>query len=170
MLSHRPDLIVPIRDRRQGKRYLTLKNFGIVLLVLLVLFVIVSVRSEMRDPDQGKYGRLVNRELPSPVRPQPLEVVSEQKPVDDNTHADPMLTTPAAREQYLHAATNMPDATAAPVTVAAATIEPLPRAEASVATGQTRVAIVGGGTDGVKIVQQTRRRPVLSGGFGKHSF
>jgi hypothetical protein len=86
--------------------------------------------------------------------------------VDDNTHADPMLTAPAAREQYLHADTNAPDVAVAPATMVSG-VEPLARAEASVATGQTRVAIVGG-TDGVKIVQQTRRRPVLTGGFGKN--
>jgi hypothetical protein len=170
MLGRRkPDLIVPIRDRRQRKRYLTLKNFGKLMLALLAVFTVITVRSEMRDPDHASYGRLVNRELPSPVQPKPVEVVHEQAPaVDDSTRADPMLTTPAAREQYLHAGTNVVGGPlAAPLPAPAlASVEPLPRAEASVATGQTRVAIVGG-IDGVQVVHQTRRRPVLSGGFGK---
>ena len=35
--KRRPDLIVPIRDRRQHKRYLTLRNFGYSVIALLVL-------------------------------------------------------------------------------------------------------------------------------------
>ena len=54
--------------------------------------------------------------------------------------------------------------TAAPITATMST--QMPRAEASVASGETRVAIVGG-TEGVQIVTRQRRAPVLSGGFGR---
>ena len=40
------------------------------------------------------------------------------------------------------------------------------RAAAALATGETDIAIVGG-PEGVKIVQRERRKPVLSGGFGR---
>lgn len=160
MNRHRPDLIVPIRDRRQHKRYLTLKNVGIAAGTLFVLFVIVTLRSEMRGTGPAYYGRLYERELPKVEQklPAPVEVVSEQAstPVDDATHADPMLVAPAARSQWLQ------DDPATPTVDAVA----LPRAQASVASGETRVAIVGDG-NGVAIVQQQRKRPVLAGGFGR---
>jgi hypothetical protein len=75
-MSRKPDLIVPIRDRRQSKRYLTLKNFGIVVGVLVVIFVGISIRSEMRGTSVD-YGRLMQRELPSDPGPlKPREVVT----------------------------------------------------------------------------------------------
>ena len=159
MNRHRPDLIVPIRDRRQHKRYLTLKNVGIAAVTLVVLFVIVSIRSEMRGTGPAYYGRLYERELPQVVqKPVAVEVVTEKtpQPVDDATHADPMLVAPAARSQWLQ------DDPATP-TVDATT---MPRAQVSVASGETRVAIVGDG-NGVAIVRQERKRPVLAGGFGR---
>ena len=155
----RPDLIVPIRDRRQRKRYLTLKNFGIAMAVLVVLFIGVNIRSELRGTDGSSYGRLFEREI-QPVEQKPMEVVKEEAPVavDDATHADPMLVAPMVREQWLHADTTT-DGTLT-------NVQPMPRAEASVASGETRVAIVGGPA-GVSIVRQERRKPVLSGGFGR---
>jgi hypothetical protein len=157
----RPDLIVPIRDRRQHKRYLTLKNFRNVGIALLVLFIGVSIRSELRGTDgSASYGRLLERELPPVVEQKPVEVVQEQAPpaVDDTTHADPMLVAPMVREQWLRADTT----TDGGVT----NVQPMPRAEASVASGETHVAIVGG-RGGVTVVRQERRKPVLTGGFGR---
>jgi hypothetical protein len=80
MSRHRPDLIVPIHDRRKHKRILTLKNFGIFVAVLVVAFVAISIRSEMRSLRPGDYGRLFRREVPPPVEPKPMEVVSEEAP------------------------------------------------------------------------------------------
>lgn len=161
-MRSRPDLIVPIHDRRKRKRYLTLKNSAIVFGVLLVAFTLISIRSEMRNPDEGQYGRIVAREITQKVERKPVETVTEQTPaVADASHADPMLVAPAAREQWLLGDPQEP---------AAVTMTALPtagtRAETAVATGETRVAIVGG-TEGVTIVQQTRRQPVLAGGFGR---
>jgi hypothetical protein len=158
MRRRHPDLIVPIRDRRQRKRYLTLKNFGIAMGVFVVLFIAITIRSEMRGNGPSNYGRLVERELPPVAHEQkPVEVVRETPTVDvEQTHADPMLTAPMAREQWLHAQT---ETAAVPVPIA-------PRVAASVVSGETEVAIVGG-PEGVQIVQKERRRPTLSGGFGR---
>ena len=158
MLRSKPDLIVPIRDRRQRKRYLTIRNFGYSLIAALVLFLGITIRSEMRGTGPASYGRLIERELPQvEQKKKPVEVVRETPMVaTEQTHADPMLTEPMAREQWLR-----DQSTAAPVTV------DIPhRAAAALATGETDVAIVGG-PEGVKIVQRERRKPVLSGGFGR---
>jgi len=153
-MRRKPDLIFP--ERRQRTRYLTLRNFRNAILVLLVLFTIVSIRSELRRPDGTGYGRLVERELAPPVAPKPVEVVATAgETVPDATHADPMLVEPLVREQWIR-----PEGDVAIVPVGDT------RAEASVATGQTEVAIVGG-PEGVAVVQQERRRPVLAGGFGR---
>ena len=156
-MRNRPDLIVPIRDRRQRKRILTLKNFGMALLAFVVLFTVITIRSEMRDPDQGNFGQLYERQLPL-VETQPDAPVIEETTVADETHSDPMLMQPAARAQWL---TDEP----APV-VASSIATGATRAESAVATGETRVAIVGG-SEGVAIVKRDRRKPELSGGFGR---
>src|SRR5688572_3422600 len=155
MRRHRPDLIVPIHDRRQRKRYLTLKNFAIAVVAAGVLFVGISIRSEMRGTGPANYGRLVAREMPQVVEQKPVEVVAEAPTVDqEQTHADPMLVQAAAREQWLQAQTTTP------------VVDVPPRAAAAMATGETDVVIVGG-PEGVKIVQRERRKPTLSGGFGR---
>ena len=157
MLRSKPDLIVPIRDRRQRKRYLTLRNFGYSLIAAVVLFLGITIRSEMRGAGPTTYGRLVERELPQIEQKKPLEVVRETPTVaTEQTHADPMLVEPMVREQWLR-----DQSTVTPVTV-----DVPHRAAAALATGETDVAIVGG-PEGVKIVQRERRKPVLSGGFGR---
>ncbi len=162
MHKRRPDLIVPIHDRRKHRRYLTLKNFRNAFLAFVVIFAGISIRSEMRGTDGSSWGRLMERELP-PVEQKPVEVVREAapEPVSDAAHADPLLTEPMVREQWLHGDFAAPEsATTGTMSIHA------PRAEASVATGETRVAIVGG-AEGVQIVTRERRAPVLSGGFGR---
>jgi hypothetical protein len=156
MMHRRRDLIVPVRDRRQRKRYLTLKNFGWATLAFVILFAGISIRSELRGT-KADYGRLYEKQIDVPLEQKPVEIVREQvaEPVPDQTHADPTLVEPMTRAQWLYGDPLTP----APVTIPA-------RAEASVAAGQTRVAIVGG-AEGVTIVQRERRQPVLSGGFGR---
>jgi hypothetical protein len=153
-MGRRADLIVPIRDRRQRKRYLTLKNFAWACSIAFVLFVIISIRSEMRGTGPEYYGRLYERELPQVEQQRPVEVVREAAPVPEQTHADPTLTEAYAREQWLRDTAT----TAVPTT----TVAVQPR----VASADSKVAIVGG-TDGVAIVQLERRKPVLAGGFGR---
>ena len=162
-MRRRPDLIVPIRDRRQRKRFITLKNFRNATIAFLVVFAGVHISSELRGTS-ADFGRLMQRELPGGVDQKPVEVVREEAaPVPDATHPDPTLVAPLARGQWLEGEFANPDATQ---TVPPGTTFPMARAEAAVATGETRVAIVGG-TDGVKVVQQERRKPILAGGFGR---
>jgi hypothetical protein len=166
-MTHPSDLIVPIKDRRQRKRYLTLKNVRNVAIVALVLFVGITIRSELRDRGPADYGRLYGRTLPA-VEQRPVEVVREDAPpVDDAAHADPMLVEPMVREQWLTAdseplATELPIDMATPVAVDTAQ-----RAVVSVQSGDTRVAIVGG-TEGVAVVKKAGVKPVLAGGFGRN--
>jgi hypothetical protein len=158
MHRSKPDLIVPIRDRRQRKRFLTVRNFGYALIAALVLFLGITIRSEMRGIRPATFGRLVESGLPQvEQKTHAVEVVRESPTVaTEQTHADPTLMDPMAREQWLRDQT-----TAGPVAV------DLPhRAAAALASGETDVAIVGG-PEGVKIVQRERRKPVLSGGFGR---
>jgi hypothetical protein len=160
-MSHRPDLIVPIHDRRRRKRILTLKNFGIFVAVLAVAFIAISIRSEMRGLAPGDYGRLFRREVPPAVEAKPMEVVREEEPaavpvvVNDQSHADPMLVAPMARAQWLVDDTAT---TTAPITTPVVTSASM--------RGEADVAIVGG-TEGVTVVRKERRKPVLSGGFGR---
>ena len=153
MRRYRPDLIVPIHDRRQRRRYFTLKNFGYAVIAAVVLFLGITIRSEMRGTGTANYGRLVERRMPS-VEQKPIDVVSEAPTVDtEETHADPTLTAPMTREQWLHAQ-------APPV------VNVPPRIAAAMTTGETDVVIVGG-PEGVKTVRREPRQPPLKGGFGR---
>jgi hypothetical protein len=142
-MGHRPDLIVPVKDRRQRKRFLTLKNFGIFVLVILVAFVAISTYSEMRSIPAGDYGRLFRRKVPPPPPPKPMEVVDEA-PVGGHTQA--VLVDTTARTQWI-------EQDLAPIE-----IEPV--------RSDQDVAIVGG-ADGVAVVRRERRKPELKGGFGR---
>ena len=162
MKRNRPDLIVPIKDRRQSRRYLTLHNAAISFAVLVMLFLGISIRSEMEPRGtESAFGRLLDREMPQ-VEPKPLEVVTEAggTPVDDQQSADPMLVAPAAREQWLRDSSN---------TASAASIEPIPAPSITVGrrTGaDSKIAIVGG-PEGVAVVEQKKKQPLLTGGFGR---
>ena len=138
----RPDLIVPIHDRRKGKRYLTLKNFGIVMLVCFLAFVGITMHSEMRDHGPAAYARY-ERKPTAPPKPAPIEVVQEEPPpatLDSSFYIEPPPVTPTVTEY-----------TPPPVTDATT-------------GGDVKVV---GGPEGVTIVRQDRRRPVLAGGFGR---
>ncbi|HEX7153417.1 MAG TPA: hypothetical protein VF618_18165 [Thermoanaerobaculia bacterium] len=157
MRSSKSHLIVPIRDRRQRKRYLTKRNLGLTTLVLIALFAIITIRSEMFRPESG-FGRLYERELPAaPVAAPPMEVVRETPSIAEQEGADPLLMEPAVRAQkYLD--------TVSPVTPAQ--IVDVPQPDPPVAPGG-RVVIVGG-AEGVAVVKEkpTERR-LLTGGFGR---
>ncbi|MEO8380276.1 MAG: hypothetical protein ABI779_11485 [Acidobacteriota bacterium] len=156
MFRRRPDLIVPIRDRRQHRRYLTLKNFGWVSLAAVLIFMGISIRSEMRRPTPHGYGKLVDRETTSDVKRRPVEVVTEAPvAVTDAAAADPMLVGAASRAQLLQG--DVPPATPVAPIVSAAAVSP---------QGRGDVTIVGG-PEGVQILRKERRKPVLSGGFGR---
>ena len=158
-MKTRPDLIVPIRDRRSRKRVLTLKNFGYAAIALVVMLAALTIQSDLRHTKGDQYGRLFGTQVSGQpeVVPQKVDVVREA-PVPDETSADPLLIAPAAREQYLGVnSSNMPQPQ--PV-VSSSVMTPQP-----VPTAQGAVQIVGG-PGGVTITKgQPTPRPTLSGGI-----
>lgn len=164
MKRRRPDLIVPIRDRRQHKRYLTLKNFRNVTIVLVAAFLIVTIHGEMAGLKPGEHGRLYHKELPEAPKAQPVEIVREETPhVPDADSADPTLLEPMSRAQWLDDEFHNAEAQTATTTEAAAITAPVMQAGVE---GDARIAIVGG-AEGIAVVKESRRRPVLRGGFGR---
>lgn len=160
MKRGRQDLIVPIRDRRQRRRILTLKNFRNAALVLVAIYVGIMIEEHFRAPkNTTEYGRLSRVESATAVARKP-DVIREGAPIPDANSADPMLVAPAAREQLLRADSNVPTATVTTAQVIAVP-EPLPGRDAA---GHL---VVVGGPEGVTIVQKRGGRPVLGGGFGK---
>ena len=148
-------------ERRQSMRIVTLRNFGWFSIALLVAFGAITIRSEMRGRHMHDYGRLYGRQLTRDVvKKEPVEVVTEAQAAavpaiaDQTPVVQPMLVLPADPLDGTIAAE--------PQQVQATVISPsvAPRARAS------RVAIVGG-AEGVTVVQQTHKRPLLAGGFGR---
>jgi len=162
-MRRKPDLIVPIRDRRQRRRILTMRNLGGAAIVLVVLFLVVTIYSEMRKPAPNQYGRLFSHEMAKSdiAEPKPqLEVIPEGT-VGDQTAADPMLIAPAAREQYL--GVTAPPTPAAPVQATAA--DEFVRRQPVLQSQSGKVAIVGD-ANGVAVVQSaTVPEHKLSGGI-----
>jgi len=145
-------------ERRQHVRIVTLRNFGWLAIAALVAFGAITVRSEMRGRHMHDYGRLYDGQLTrDAAKKEPVEVVNEAEAAapspqiaDQTPAAEPMLVLP------------VDPASAAIEPQQATIISPavVPRAR------ESRVAIVGG-ADGVTVVQQTRKRPLLAGGFGR---
>lgn len=154
MRRSRPDLIVPIHDRRQRRRILTLKNLGYALLVLVGIFAAITIEANLRGRRKpgDDFGRLYGRQIESATAvPKKPEIVQEA-PVPDQTAPDPMLVDAMRREQLLHHE-------------APTLSEPGPAENRTHAPG-SKIAIVGG-PEGVNIVQNQRAQPVLRGGFGR---
>jgi hypothetical protein len=132
-------------ERRQSVRIVTLRNFAWFILASLLAFAAISLRSELRGRHMHDYGRLVDHQIDATVARKPVEVIDESTSVP-RTRSEPMevisLDAPAPP----------------PPAVSSASVAAVP--------GDSRVAIVGG-PEGVKIVQQTARRPLLRGGFGR---
>jgi hypothetical protein len=152
-MRQRPDLIVPIRDRRAQRRILTWKHIRWALLAMIILFVGVTVASDLRRTSTGDYGRLFGKQIPGQpeVVTRTVDVVREA-PVPDQTAADPLLVAPAAREQYLGVTDSAPQ----PAVSEANVTPPL----------QGHAATIIGGPEGVTIVHgEAPRKPVLSGGI-----
>ena len=145
-MRNRPDLIVPIRDRRQRRRILTLKNLGKVAIGMLIFFAGLTMQSNYRKTDtNGDYGRLLGKQVSSHVAIEPRKPDIVAVPIQDQTAADPLLVAPAARGQWL-------GVNGSPSTVAGA-----PQTDSSAVAGPSGIVIVRG-----KIDQQ---HPTLSGGI-----
>src|SRR5947209_1249274 len=95
----KPLLIVPIRDRRQRRRILTIRNCAISMLSVAVIVATISTYNAARRAPAGEYGRLFGSQVPATNTAITRKVdVIEEGPADDRA-ADPMLVAPAAREQ-----------------------------------------------------------------------
>jgi len=138
-------------ERRRHFRLVTVRNFGWLTIAGLITFGAITVRSEMRGRNMTNYGRLLDRqvEVEAP-QPKPAEVVEEAQTARE--------VSPPAQPMYIEEPFETTQMTAVPSVVT--DVRPRP--------GDSRVAIVGG-PEGVAIVQQTRKRPVLKGGFGRTS-
>ena len=144
-MRNSPDLIVPIRDRRQHRRILTLKNFGRVAVAVIIFLAGLTLQSNYRHPKTGgDYGRLLDKQVSShtPIEPKKASIVVA--PIEDQTAADPLLVAPAAREQWL----GVDGTTVSNVA---------PQAETSAVGGPSGIVIVRGKID--------QRHPTLSGGI-----
>ena len=155
-MKPRPDLIVPIRDRRGRKRVLTLKNFGYAAIGLVVIFAALTIQSDLRHSKGDGYGRLFSKQVSSQtdvLKPK-IDIVREA-PVPDETSADPLLIAPAAREQYLGVnSSNMPQPVVSNSVMPAQPVQT-----------QTGAVSIVGGPEGVSVTKQAPQRPTLSGGI-----
>jgi hypothetical protein len=135
-------------ERRQHIRIVTLRNFAWFTMAFLLVFAAISLRSELRGRHMHDYGRLTPRQVaPEKVERQPVEVVQEAAP----SAPVQSLSPPMMADQ---------STIITPVAPASSIAPTIPQA------GNGRVAIVGG-PEGVTIVRQDRKRPVLGGGFGR---
>lgn len=149
-MRHRVELIVPIKDRRRRRRVVTLRNVGLVGLVLLVALAAVSLRSEMRGRQPRNFGRVVGGAIPD-VRSAPVEIVTEA-PSSVVVEEGPLLVQPQPRMSE-------PDLIVVP--------EPRPIESVDPAImGESELVVVGG-PHGVSLERKAPTRPVLSGGFGR---
>lgn len=162
-------LIVPIRDRRQSRRIVTLKNFGRVAIALGVVFACLTLASEVGRKDAAAdYGRLFGKQVgPQAEVAKPKYEVIKEAPVADQTAPDPYLMAPAARAQALGIGLD-------PLVAAQGTVAPVapPVTASETAAAAPRQGTAGGvsivgGSDGVTIVKGKERRPTLSGGIFK---
>ena len=159
MSRARSELIVPVRDRRQRRRILTLRNFWKAALVIVAILAGITIEANLRKPKTSDYGRLYGRrvEQTSTVTKKP-EIVQEGQ-INDANAADPTLVTAQARAQILTGELDVPQTqTAAPAPPPPGTL---------VGHDNTGRLVLVGGPEGVTLVQQNGTRPVLSGGFGK---
>jgi hypothetical protein len=154
-MASRPDLIVPIRDRRARKRILTLKNFGWAALAGVLIFAGLTIESSMRKgKSDGEYGRLFGKQVSRETAvAKPAPDIVKEAPVPDQTAADPTLVDAAARAQILEAQPLTPPVPP-PVSVPAPVLG-------------ANVSIVGD-ANGVTLTRtDSAPRPKLSGGVFK---
>ena len=148
---------LPFPDRRQGRRYLTKKTVLATIGILAVLFLVITIRSEMRGDNGEDYGRLYEKQAQKlqPVEPQAVPVVTEAEAVSEATSADPFSLDAAKREQYL----------------GDTRLTPPPATASTIGFGGQQPASslrVEGGPDGVTVTNtEPRPQPVLGGGFGR---
>ena len=165
----KPLYIVPIRDRRQRRRILTIRNCAITMLSVAIVLASISIYSARGQKTADDYGRLFGKQTATPNHDLKRNVsVVEEGSVADQASADPMLVAPAVRGQILMAPSNEVSTTtsSSPKFTTAPTVIVPSRGTAS-AHGTT---IVGDGS-GVVVAHapssSTAPPHVLSGGIFK---
>ena len=101
-MRNQPDLIVPVRDRRQHRRILTLKNFAYVAVAFIILFAGLTVESNVRHTEKtDDYGRLLAKQVHTDVALEQKRAAGVAAPIQDETSADPTLVSAQNRAQWL---------------------------------------------------------------------
>lgn len=96
------DLVVPIRDRRQHRRVLTLKNFGKVLIGLVIFLAGITIESNFRRSEKSEdYGRLLSKQVHGHPAVEAKKADVVVAPIEDQTAADPLLVSAQNRQQWL---------------------------------------------------------------------
>lgn len=139
---------------------MTLRNFGWMVVAIVIALALINVASELRAPRAGDYGRLfTKRVVDEDKNVHPAPAVVHEAEVPDQDRVDPMLIAPAARTEYLGTSPAATMPIAAPP--AMATTSPARHTLAD----HSKIEIVGSG-DGVRIeARTTAAAPKLSGGI-----
>jgi len=96
------DQALPIRDRRQHRRVLTIKNFRMVLVGVVIFLAGVTIESNLRRPSKSEdYGRLMGKQVHGQPAVEPKKAQIVVAPIEDQTSADPLLVSAQRREQWL---------------------------------------------------------------------
>jgi hypothetical protein len=154
--------IGPPRDRRVSRRFLTARNFRRGLLVAVIVFIAVSVYSELRSPERGGHGRLYERRNLSTVdaaREAPEAIV--ESPIAEAAAPDPLLIDPQHRKEWLgvDGSEDLPTAVPAPAASdVVGRIETAPDAEPILGWNpagreQKSEVVIAGGAQGVRVVR-----------------
>ena len=161
MKRSRTELIVPVRDRRQHRRILTLRNFAIAAAVGAAALVGITIEANLRNPKTEDFGRLYGNRIAQPAAPpvsRKVDIIREGT-INDQIAADPTLVSAQARAQILSGEADKP-----PVQTTTATA---PQGAMIGHDSAGRLVVVGG-PEGVTLVQKDNAKPVLGGGFGRH--
>ncbi|MEA2164901.1 MAG: hypothetical protein QOK37_3028 [Thermoanaerobaculia bacterium] len=103
----KPLIIVPVRDRRQRRRILTIRNCAITMLSIAIVLASIAIYSARGQKRADEYGRLFGTQAGKPNHDLTRNVsVVEEGSVTDQASTDPMLVAPAVREQLLMAPSN----------------------------------------------------------------
>lgn len=141
-----------VRDRRQGRRYLTRKNVIGSFIALLLAFLVVSLYSERQGASKGEFRRLYKSRISDaqPVPPPKVETVAEA-PIPEGS-VDPLSLRDASTSADL--GLTAPPLTGEPTTTVATSTTPLPPGVEHLRLNSNRESSrisISGGPEGVQI-------------------
>ncbi|MEA2239832.1 MAG: hypothetical protein QOC81_4556 [Thermoanaerobaculia bacterium] len=164
--SRNPLLIVPVKDRRQRRRIMTIKHCAMTMLGVAVVFASISIYFESRRGADGDYGRLFGSQVAKPNPVSSNAAIVHEGAVADQAAPDPMLVAPGAREQLLMANSNV-DLTPLPV----AAVPPARTVVVPANGSATHGTAIVGDSNGIVVAHppasSTAPPPPLSGGIFK---